>query len=153
MGFEFRERKPIEICGKQYDVDVTDTGFINGVVTSFPAILSKYQAFAQLQKDVSEKILGGVDDSEIESLSQRLKEENEALGRHAADFIISVLGAESYDEIFASRKRNTVEHIELCTYIYSEVVGQREELISKYIDLPGGDTDADHADHSQTEGQ
>ena len=52
-------------------------------------------------------------------------------------FIEGTIGPDEYRDIFAGRPVNSGEHIDLCAYIYSEILAGRNEMLQQYI-TPGG---------------
>ena len=137
MGFEFAPHNELEICGKKYPLDATDTNFINGVVTEFPRIFAQYDVLSAMQKDLLQNRQKELTEDGLKEVSQKMLEENRKLAEYARNFIVETLGQEAYDEIFTKRAPNTAEHIELCAYIYSEVIQQRDQIVSRYLNPPG----------------
>lgn len=128
MGFEFSKQCLVEICGKQYPVDVSDPAFIDGVITDFTAISERYNAFVDMRASIASS--DSVTAEQIKELSQRLVEENAAIAEHGREFIIKALGREAYDTIFAGRRPSAADHIELCAYIYREALAGREKVVT-----------------------
>ena len=49
------------------------------------------------------------------------------------EFIEGTIGPEEYREIFAGRPENSGEHMDLCAYIYSEIMTGRQEMLEQYL--------------------
>ena len=71
-----------------------------------------------------------------EEAFQKLVQEYQDLIDHSRAFIQKALGKAAYEEIFAGRRPNSVDHVNLCAYIYEEILKGREKIVSLYIDLP-----------------
>lgn len=151
MGFTFEKRPELTICGETYEVDLTDTGFVEGVVLDFTAILQKYEVYQALQAELSSK-MENLTEEDLRDISQRLTQANREIAEHGRHFIIQVLGQEAYDRIFSQRRPNSMEHLALCSYIYEETVKSRESILEKYIDQPnrGGAERWSRDQHFQT---
>ena len=131
MGFEFNKQHLIEICGKQYPVDISDPAFIEGVVSDFAAISDRYNAFLGLRAELAAG--GELTPADVKVLSERLIAENTAIAEHGRVFIIKALGQAAYDTIFAGRKPTAADHIELCAYVYREAIRSREEAVTAQL--------------------
>lgn len=115
MDFAFHEKPTIEICGKKYECDPTNNDLIVGAFSDFPRLLQASQRLLAALR------MGG-DVPKILDETLRL----------ARDFIVGCLGQDVYDEVFAGRKPNTTEHIELCTHIYNYLCAGRGAYLSQY---------------------
>ncbi len=131
MGFEFAQQHLIEICGKQYPVDISDPAFIEGVVSNFAAITDRYNAFLGLRAELAAG--GDLTTAAVKALSERLIAENTAIAEHGRAFIVKALGQSAYDDIFAGRKATAADHIELCAYVYREAIRSREEAVTAQL--------------------
>ena len=130
MGFEFRKQDSVEICGRRYALDISSLEFIGAVTEDFAAILSKYNVFQQLQNDCMKP---GMTKEDMEAATKQLIEENQNIAELGRDFIIRALGKDAYEQIFAGRAPSSVDHIELCAYIYREAMRQRQALVKSYV--------------------
>lgn len=137
MGFEFRRRRAVEICGKQYEIDLADLGFIEAVVVDFAAIIREYETLEGLHREMG--AAGTVRSAgQMAELSGRLAESNRRVFDSGLQFVATVLGEEARDEIFAGRRANSVEAVELCAYLYQAAIESREGVVSQYV-LPNCD--------------
>lgn len=131
MGFEFSPKHMIEICGKQYPCDIGDCRMLEGVARDFPRILRAAQELLQ----VDAKLKTAVKEKQpTAELADEVIRCNGELLQACRDFIEGTLGESEYQEIFADRPANTEEHIELCAYIYSDIMGGRQEIVNEYLD-------------------
>ena len=68
-----------------------------------------------------------------EDSRQKLIAANEKLMKDCRDFIIGCLGEKEYNEIFAQRRPNSTEHLNLCTFLYKSLFAGREKLLEEYL--------------------
>ncbi|MPN43082.1 hypothetical protein SDC9_190641 [bioreactor metagenome] len=119
----------LDICGQQYTVDLTDIGFIEGVVLDFSGIMKKRDELQALR----EQLLNHSSEEQINETARALTAKTGELCDLGERFIKRTLGDEAYAGIFADRARNAAEHLELCAYIYGEAIRSREGTVSKYV--------------------
>lgn len=131
MGFTFAEKHMIEICGKRYPCDIGDCRMLEGVARDFPRILGAAQELLQIDAQLKATVR---DKAPARELGEELIERNNALLAACKTFVEGTLGEAEYREIFAGRPANTEEHIELCAYIYSDIMGGRREIVNEYLD-------------------
>ena len=142
MGFVFDKKPTIEIDGRLYECDPTDINLIEGVSQNYPKILALGMEFEELKKRLLDT---GKNAKEIQANNEAFIQKNKELLLECQGFIHGTLGVEEYNEIFAGRKPNSVEHLKLCVYIFNEIMKDRAKFIEEYIDLPEavkGDNDA-----------
>lgn len=135
MGFEFRPRAKLPICGREYEVDIADVGFVTAMVSSFAGLLRHYQEMERLRGELTQAA-AGMDEGKIEEYSRTLAETNEKLCTTAREFIAGTLGEEAYRQIFAGRRPNSADHVQLCAYIYTQALKAREEEVLKPLTHP-----------------
>ena len=80
----------------------------------------------------------GKNAKEIQANNEAFIQKNKELLLECQGFIHGTLGVEEYNEIFAGRKPNSVEHLKLCVYIFNEIMKDRTKVLEEYIDLPEG---------------
>ncbi len=136
MSFEFDKRTPLEICGKEYDIDIADVGFVTGLVTSYVNIIKKADEFQALQNALTGRMGKEASAEELQKLSEEVATANKELYEYAKGFIVDTLGEENYREIFSLRRPNSAEHIKLCAYIYQEALSKRGEELEKLVYKP-----------------
>ena len=122
MGFEFKTKPTVEIVGKNYECDVTNSDLISGAIRDFPEIIKAGQRMEQTQKELRGAILKQ-DAKRIEGLGEQSIEGN--------------------NEIFTKRKPNSTEHLELCVYLFEFLMSGREKVVEEYLDLPEAENVAD----------
>lgn len=135
-GFEFEEKGTLNICGKAYAVDVADAEFIDAVVNNFAHIAEQAQNLVQLKKNFEAAKKENLREEKILQASKELIDGSRIISDEGKNFIQKALGHEAYAEIFKDRRPNVIDHINLCTYIYTEALKQREDLLQEYIDSP-----------------
>lgn len=135
MGFVFDKKPTIEIDGRLYECDPTDINLIEGVSQNYPKILALGMEFEELKKRLLDT---GKNAKEIQANNEAFIQKNKELLLECQGFIHGTLGVEEYNEIFAGRKPNSVEHLKLCVYIFNEIMKDRAKFIEEYIDLPEG---------------
>lgn len=135
MGFVFDKKPTIEIDGRLYECDPTDINLIEGVSQNYPKILVLGMEFEELKKRLLDT---GKNAKEIQANNEAFIQKNKELLLECQGFIHGTLGVEEYNEIFAGRKPNSVEHLKLCVYIFNEIMKDRTKVLEEYIDLPEG---------------
>ncbi len=133
MGFCFQERPGLEICGRCYEVDLADVGFIEAVVSDFSGLIGEYETLAAMRGQLSVSEAAGLSPEAATELANRLTDCNRRLIFLARGFIEKTLGEEAYADIFAGRRPNSADHVELCTYIYEAAIKSREGVVSRYV--------------------
>ena len=142
MGFVFDKKPTIEIDGRLYECDPTDINLIDGVSQNYPKILALGIEFEEMKKQLLDTRKNA---KEIQANNEAFVQKNKELLVECQSFIHCTLGVEEYNEIFANRKPNSVEHLKLCVYIFNEIMKDRAKFVEEYIDLPEvekGDNDA-----------
>lgn len=129
-GFEFKKKREVTICGKSYPCDFSDSRMLEGVARDFPQILKASQDLIDLDRQVKAAIKNGKASA---SYTDALLEKNKKLVEVCRKFIEGTIGTEEYAEIFSDREENSSEHIELCAYIYSEIMEGRREMVEEYL--------------------
>lgn len=124
MEFTFDKKPTVRIQGKDYEFDPTNNDLIIGVVNAFPEILKD----AQEMKKAFDTLKTKKDDSRPEILAA-----NEKLMKDSREFIIGCLGEAEYNEIFAQRRPNSTEHLNLCAFLYKSLFAGREKLLEDYL--------------------
>lgn len=132
--FQFDKKPLFEVCGKQYECDITDNEFVEGLANDFPELLKAAQQFKELEQRMK-AVKGNV---EAEKHKNEMLSVNAKLLENCKAFIIHSLGQQAYEELFADRRPNSTEHLKLCTAIYVFVVEQRKPIVNQYLDMPGG---------------
>lgn len=125
--FNFSPRPVVKICGEEFDLDITDVGMISAIIDSFTNLTERYQ---QLKKTRTE-MMDLENEKEILKKMQHIEELNRLIIETAKGFLYRVLGIEGYELIFKSRKPNAVEHIELCNFVYAELLLNRTKHIEE----------------------
>lgn len=142
MGFVFDKKPTIEIDGRLYECDPTDINLIEGVSQHYPKILAIGIEFEEMKKQLLDTRKNA---KKIQANNEAFVQKNKELLVECQSFIHGTLGVEEYNEIFANRKPNSVEHLKLCVYIFNEIMKDRAKFVEEYIDLPEvpkGDNDA-----------
>ena len=142
MGFVFDKKPTIEIDGRLYECAPTDINLIEGVSQNYPKILALGIEFEEMKKQLLDTRKNA---KEIQANNEAFVQKNKELLVECQSFIHGTLGVEEYNEIFANRKPNSVEHLKLCVYIFNEIMKDRAKFVEEYIDLPEvakGDNDA-----------
>ena len=138
MGFEFAKKPMIEISGKMYECDPSNSDLIQGVIHDFPKIVSSGQTIDRYQKELKSAI-SKMDSAKIDELGKEIEQENARLLEHCKSFIQGCLGTKEYEEIFLGRKPNSAEHLDLCTYIFEQIMEGRQKVLEEYLDPPKKD--------------
>lgn len=133
MGFTFDKKPTIEIDGKEYICDPTDVNLIEGISEHFPKLLA---IGAQMEEMRANLLVKNKSADQIKEQNEAFFAKNRELLTECQGFIHGTLGVEEYNEIFASRRPNSVEHLKLCTYIFNEVMKERAKVLEDYLDLP-----------------
>ena len=124
MEFTFDKKPTVRIEGKDYEFDPTNNDLIMGVVNAFPEILKDAQEMQKAFNLIKNK---------KEDSRQKLIAANEKLMKDCQDFIIGCLGEKEYNEIFAQRRPNSTEHLNLCAFLYKSLFAGREKLLEDYL--------------------
>lgn len=125
MGFQFAKKRQIDICGKQYECDSTNNNLILGVKNGWPNVVRSVQHLMNLRND----------EPKSASADQRTEEivaATEDVLKACRTFIVGTLGEAEYQEIFEGRKPNSVEHIDLCSYIFAFITQGRSEYLDDF---------------------
>lgn len=145
MGFEFSEKKHIEIRGKQYRLEVEDVNFMIAVNTYFPEITKKMQKIAG-QKNVIAPYAQKLNDptlsqedkdnivKEVEEIRLETYKEKLACMEDMKYFIQGCLVPGSYEAIFGGEPENFTDHYKLCAYIFNEAYKSRQDVIDEFMD-------------------
>ena len=129
-GFEFKKKREVVICGKAYPCDFSDSRMLEGVSRDFPRILQTADAFSRLYAQMLEGVKGGEKSADY---VEKVLQKNRELVSVCREFIEGTIGPEEYREIFAGRPENSGEHMDLCAYIYSEIMTGRQEMLEQYL--------------------
>ena len=139
MGFTFDKKPTIEIDGRLYVCDPTDVGLIEGILENYPKIIRLGADFERIK---SELVKASKDPDKAEEKNKEFLEKHKELLMECRAFIHGTLGVEEYNEIFAGRKPNSVEHLKLCVFIFNSIMQDRAKVLEEYLDVPQGDNDA-----------
>ena len=120
--FDFAPRPTVKICGMEFDLDITDVGMISAVIDRYSQLTEQYVALKQAQ----EKMVGNED---LQIKLSRVEEANRNLYETSKGFITRVLGIDGYDAVFKGRKPNSVEHMQLCNFLYGQLLLNRNTYI------------------------
>ena len=120
--FHFALRPTVKICGQEFDLDITDIGMISAVIDSYYQLTAQYAALKQSQEKMTAQ-------EDVNVSLARVEEANRSLYETAKGFIIRVLGNEGYEKVFAGRKPNAVEHMQLCNFLYGQLLLNRNGYI------------------------
>lgn len=133
-GFEFRRKREVVICGKAYPCDFSDSRMLEGVTRDFPRILRAAEELSRVYQQATAAAVqqDGAAEQERPKVEDVLAA-NDKLVRVCRTFIEGTIGPEEYREIFAGRPENSGEHIDLCAYIYGEILAGRNEMLQQYI--------------------
>lgn len=143
MEFTFDRKPTVRIEGKDYEFDPTNNDLIMGVVNAFPEILKDAQEMQKAFNTLKTK----KDDSRPEILAA-----NEKLMKDCREFIIGCLGEAEYREIFAQRRPNSTEHLNLCAFLYKSLFAGRGKLLEDYLGEDAEDvTDETSEDSSRAD--
>ena len=140
-GFQFQKRPMITICGKEYECDPTNTDLIEGMMRDFPRIA----VLSEKLQSLKEKMLTATENynaKEVEKYTQQAFRLNKELLEACRDFNFGTVGEKEYQEIFSGRKPNSVDHIQLCTYIFRYITEGRLQVLQPYLDPPEVNPDA-----------
>lgn len=143
MEFTFDKKPTVRIQGKDYEFDPTNNDLIMGVVNAFPEILKDAQEMQKAFNTLKTK----KDDSRPEILAA-----NEKLMKDCRDFIIGCLGEKEYNEIFAQRRPNSTEHLNLCAFLYKSLFAGREKLLEDYLGEDAEDVTDETSEDSSRKG-
>lgn len=120
--FNFAPRPTVKICGMEFDLDITDVGMISAVIDSYAALTEQYARLKEKQNEL-------VSEADTQSALREVEEANRALYEVAKGFITRVLGIDGYEKIFSRRKASSAEHVELCNFIYANLLLNRNQYI------------------------
>ena len=143
MEFNFDKKPTVRIQGKDYEFDPTNNDLIMGVVNAFPEILKDAQEMQKAFNNLKAK----KDDSRPEILAA-----NEKLMKDCREFIIGCLGEAEYNEIFAQRRPNSTEHLNLCAFLYKSLFAGREKLLEDYLGEDAEDVTYETSEDSSRKG-
>ena len=143
MEFNFDKKPTVRIEGKDYEFDPTNNDLIMGVVNAFPEILKDAQEMQKAFNILKTK----KDDSRPEILAA-----NEKLMKDSREFIIGCLGEAEYNEIFAQRRPNSTEHLNLCAFLYKSLFEGREKLLEDYLGEDAEDVTDETSEDGSREG-
>lgn len=129
-GFEFKKKREVTICGKAYPCDFSDSRMLEGVAHDFPRILIAAQEMSGMYHQMLDGVHAGKPSAEY---TEMLLQKNDKLVEVCRTFIEGTIGIEEYAEIFGSRTANSGEHIDLCAYIYGEIMDGRQEMLDQYL--------------------
>ena len=124
MEFTFDKKPTVRIQGKDYEFDPTNNDLILGVVNAFPEIVKDGQEMQKAFNLIKNK---------KEDSRQGIIAANEKLMKDCREFIIGCLGEKEYNEIFAQRRPNSTEHLNLCAFLYKSLFEGREKLLEDYL--------------------
>lgn len=137
MGFDFKQKPQIEICGKAYECDISNINMMQAIIKTYPEIRNKLVDIQKFQDKVNALIAKKDQSPSALKTMQNYGDEllikvNEAL-KACIEFIHGTVGEEEYAEIFKDKKKvNLNDHAELCAYIFEWALGSREKVKSKY---------------------
>lgn len=120
--FNFAPRPTVKICGTEFDLDITDVGMISAVIDSYSQLVEQYAALKQAQENM-------LCDDNLQAKLGRVEEANRSLYETAKGFITRVLGIDGYEAVFKGRKPNSVEHMQLCNFLYGQLLLNRNTYI------------------------
>ena len=143
MEFTFDKKPTVRIQGKDYEFDPTNNDLIMGVVNAFPEILNDAKEMQKAFNTLKTK----KDDSRPEILAA-----NEKLMKDCREFIIGCLGEAEYNEIFAQRRPNSTEHLNLCAFLYKSLFEGREKLLEDYLGEDAEDVTYETSEDSSRKG-
>lgn len=143
MEFNFDKKPTVRIQGKDYEFDPTNNDLIMGVVNAFPEILKDAKEMQKAFNTLKTK----KDDSRPEILAA-----NEKLMKDCREFIIGCLGEAEYNEIFAQRRPNSTEHLNLCAFLYKSLFAGREKLLEDYLGEDAEDVTDETSEDSSRKG-
>ena len=106
-------------------MDITDVGMVSAVIDSFSNLMRYYQELQQAR----EKMMQPQENEDMIARMQEAEDANRALYETAKGFITRVLGIEGYEAIFKNRKPNSAEHMEVCNFIYANLLLNRNQYI------------------------
>lgn len=144
MGFEFSEKKHVEIRGKMYRLEVEDVNFMTAINEHWPKILTKLEDISKTRETLAPysaklndpNITKEEKDQAISSVEAIRTEVHNKLIDALDDmkfFIKGCLETGSYEEIFAGMPDNVKDHIDLCTFIVDEAYSSRKEVIETFL--------------------
>lgn len=139
MEFTFDKKPTVRVQGKDYEFDPTNNDLIMGIVNAFPEIVKDGQEMQRAFNLIK---------NQKEDSRQKLIAANEKLMKDCRDFIIGCLGEKEYNEIFAQRRPNSTEHLNLCAFLYKSLFEGREKLLEDYL----GDDAEDAVDETSEDG-
>ena len=143
MEFNFDKKPTVRIQGKDYEFDPTNNDLILGVVNAFPEIVKDGQEMQRAFNLIK---------NQKEDSRQKLIAANEKLMKDCRDFIIGCLGEKEYNEIFAQRRPNSTEHLNLCAFLYKSLFAGREKLLKDYLGDDAEDAVDETSEDSSREG-
>ena len=120
--FNFAPRPTVKICGMEFDLDITDVGMISAMIDSYSQLVEQYAALKQAQENM-------ICDDNLQAKLNRVEEANRNLYETAKGFITRVPGIEGYESVFKGRKPNSVEHMQLCNFLYGQLLLNRNTYI------------------------
>ena len=132
MGFNFDKKPTVEICGKEYECDITSLSLIDGVANDFPKILLIGEELTNMQNELSVAVKK-CDAQGILDITKKATEKNKELIEACRAFIFGCLGEQEYMEIFSGRKVDSADHVNLCNYIFNFIMQGREEIVNQYL--------------------
>lgn len=143
MEFTFDKKPTVRVQGKDYEFDPTNNDLIMGVVNAFPEIVKDGQEMQRAFNLIK---------NQKEDSRQKLIAANEKLMKDCRDFIIGCLGEKEYNEIFAQRRPNSTEHLNLCAFLYKSLFEGREKLLEDYLGDDAEDAVDETSEDSSREG-
>lgn len=133
--FNFAPRPTVKICGMEFDLDITDVGMISAVIDSYSRLVEQYATLKQAQENM-------LCDDNLQVKLSRVEEANRNLYETAKGFIARVLGIEGYESVFKGRKPNSVEHMQLCNFLYGQLLLNRNTYIEYKMQAEEEDEEA-----------
>lgn len=125
IGFEFKKKPTVNICGKDYEFDPSNNDLLQGIVSEFPRILAAAYDMQELSRKLKKE--------RSSTLGDEVLEKNKELMIACRGFIEGCLGVDEYAEIFHKRRPNSTEHVDLCRYLYEAMMEGREDILAEYL--------------------
>ncbi len=123
-GFEFQKKVSLSICGREFELSALDRGYLDGLLRLYAQIMSLQGQYERAQALL---LCDAPKAEQVQRAGQEILEANGLLLLSARQFLQTALGENGYWEIFQNRPVNTREHLQLCTYLFEQLLEEGAE--------------------------
>ena len=122
-GFTFHPKSRVEICGRQYEVDVLDAGYLEGLMELYWKLGDISQQYsAARSRLLSENCSAG----QVEQIGEDMVETGKELVRSTTRFLTMALGRDACRDILKGRRLNAGECLQLCAHVMNAASGSHD---------------------------